>query len=51
MFFEAKFRCRSCGKEFTEFDVKEWIDEFGEDDEDGEMPICPFCGSDDIEDR
>ena len=49
--FELKFICRSCGKEFTESDVKEWVDEFGEDDTFGEMPLCPFCGSDNVDDR
>lgn len=51
MLFDLKFKCLSCGKEFRESDVNEWLDEFGEDDTDGEMPICPFCGSDNVVDR
>ena len=49
-FFNLKFRCRKCGKEFRESDAKEWLDEFGEEDTDGEMPCCPYCGSDDVDD-
>lgn len=49
--FELKFKCRACGKEFTESQADVWIDEFGEEDTDGEMPCCPFCGSDDVDDR
>ena len=32
MLFDLKFKCLSCGKEFRESDVNEWLDEFGEDD-------------------
>lgn len=42
-----KFKCLDCGKEFDEFDVTECLEEDGEDD----VACCPYCGSDNVEDR
>ena len=39
-----KFKCRDCGKEFDEVEVTEWLN----DDDEGDAPCCPRCGSDNV---
>ena len=45
-----KFKCLDCGKVFDEWEVTEWLNDDDEEDDDGEVPCCPYCGSDDVED-
>ena len=45
-----KYKCLDCGKEFKGWQVNEWLDEDGQDDEDGETPCCPYCDSDNVVD-
>ena len=44
-----KFKCLDCGKVFDEWEVIEWLNDDDEEDDDGEVPCCPHCGSDDVE--
>ena len=45
-----KFKCLDCKKEFKEWQITEWLNDDGdEDDEDGDVPCCPHCGSDNVE--
>lgn len=45
-----KYKCLDCGKEFKEWQIREWLDEDGEiDDVAGDVPCCPYCGSDNVE--
>ena len=45
-----KFKCLDCGKEFKEWEVTEWLNEDDEEDDDGDIPCCPYCGSDNVKD-
>lgn len=46
-----KFKCLDCGEIFDEWDVKEWLNAYDEeDDDDGDVPCCPNCGSDNVRD-
>lgn len=50
--FGCKYKCLSCGEEFSESDVDEWINFDDEDDEEfADNPVCPYCGSDNVVDR
>ena len=46
--YGMKFKCRDCGEEFDEFEVTEWLNDDDEEDDEGENPCCPHCGSDDV---
>lgn len=48
-----KFKCKDCGKEFTSWEVTEWLDDDTDeiDDEEGDVPCCPYCGSDNVKER
>ena len=48
--YEMRFKCRDCGKEFDEFEVTEWLNDDDEEDDEGDAPCCPYCGSDDVKD-
>jgi|GEM_PF-6714665 len=41
-----KFKCRDCGHIFDEWEVTEWLNEWDEEDDEGDVPCCPECGSD-----
>lgn len=45
-----KFKCLDCDKEFKEWEVTEWLNEDDKEDDDGDIPCCPYCGSDNVED-
>lgn len=47
-----KFKCLDCDQVFDEWEVTEWLNGFDEeDDEDGDAPCCPYCGSDNAEEE
>ena len=46
--YEMKFKCRDCGKEFNEVEVIEWLNDDDEEDDEGDAPCCPRCGSDNV---
>lgn len=46
-----KYKCLDCGKEFKEWQVREWLDEDGTEDEHGDVPCCPYCASDNVEEQ
>ena len=43
-----KYKCLDCGEVFKERKVTEWLNEDGEEDDEGDVPCCPHCGSDDV---
>lgn len=44
-----KYKCNSCGQEFSESQVKEWLDDYDEECDEGDNPVCPYCGSDNVD--
>jgi len=45
----SKYKCCSCKREFTKDEVIEWIIDYDQDDDNGDNPCCPYCGSDDVD--